>query len=488
MKVSFERISADVSCLAIATAILVGQCGTVQAQLNTPPAGFTPLFNGKDLSGWYGWSTQDPSDLWTKSAEEQAKYKKESVEGGLLDKNGKPNNEHINAHWSVQNGELVNDGHGLYLSSDKDYADFELHLEYKALPKGDSGVYLRGTPQVQIWDPAEPDPSGLGRALGSGGLWNNRKGSPGKDPLKTMDKPLGEWNSLKMTMIGEQVTVVFNGEVVVDRAPLENFFANQKTGYVAYSKPDAAKKDGEAPKMPNGFMRDPVYAKGPIQLQTHGSEIRWRNVYVREIPAEEANKTLAARDADGFVEFINGKDLSGWKGAVENYEVKDGSVVCKQGKGGDLLTEDEYENFIIRFEFKLPPAGNNGIALRTPLGGHSSSDGLELQVIDSDGYNAQHTDAPLLPYQFHGSLYNCVGAKHGYLRPVGQWNYEEVEVRGQKIKVTLNGTKILDVDIDSFDRSQIQHPPKGLDNRKGHIGFAGHSDPVAYRSFKVKKL
>ena len=163
-------------------------------------------------------------------------------------------------------------------------------------------------------------------------------------------------------------------------------------------------------------------------------------------------------------------------------------MVCKQGKGGDLLTEDEYENFIIRCEFKLPPAGNNGIALRTPLGGHSSSDGLELQVIDSDGYNAKHPNAPLLPYQYHGSLYHCVGAKHGYLRPVGEWNYEEIEVRGQKIKVTLNGTKILDVDIDTFDRSQIEHPPKGLDNRKGHIGFAGHSDPVAYRSFKVKKL
>jgi hypothetical protein len=85
-------------------------------------------------------------------------------------------------------------------------------------------------------------------------------------------------------------------------------------------------------------------------------------------------------------------------------------------------------------------------------------------------------------------LYHCAGAKHGYLRPIGQWNYEEIEVRGQKIKVTLNGTKILDVDIDSFDRRQIEHPPKGLDNRKGHIGFAGHSDPVAFRSFKVKKL
>jgi hypothetical protein len=94
----------------------------------------------------------------------------------------------------------------------------------------------------------------------------------------------------------------------------------------------------------------------------------------------------------------------------------------------------------------------------------------------------------LLPYQYHGSLYHCVGAKHGYLRPVGVWNYEEIEVRGQKIKVTLNGTKILDVDCDSFDRSQIAHPPKGLDHTRGHIGFAGHNDPVEFRSFKVKRL
>jgi hypothetical protein len=142
----------------------------------------------------------------------------------------------------------------------------------------------------------------------------------------------------------------------------------------------------------------------------------------------------------------------------------------------------------LRVEFKLPPAGNNGIALRTPLGGHSSSDGLEIQVLDSDGYNAAHPKEPLLPYQYHGSLYHCVGAKHGYLRPVGEWNYQEIEVKGQTIKVTLNGTKILDVDIDQLDRAQIQHPPKGLDRRKGHIGLAGHNDPVQFRSFKVKPL
>ncbi|MBS0209129.1 MAG: DUF1080 domain-containing protein [Planctomycetes bacterium] len=473
--------------MSLTLAIVPLAAGALAAEPVAPPPGFTALFNGQNLQGWYGWSTRDPADLWGMSDEEKAKYKQQSIEGGLLNKKGEPLNDHLNAHWKVENGELVNDGHGLYLTTDKDYGDFELLLEYKALPLGDSGVYLRGTPQVQIWDTTNGDPRGLGQDKGSGGLWNNRKGSPGKDPLKKMDKPLGEWNSMRITMIGERVTVALNGEVVVDNAPLENFFANRKTGYLAYGKPGATSSDASAAKAPNGFMLDPVYAKGPIQLQTHGSEIRWRNVFVREISGDEANKILAARDADGYVELNNGKDLSNWQGAVNNYEVLDGAIVCKPGKGGDLLTKDEYEDVLIRFEFKLPPAGNNGIALRTPLGKHSAADGLEIQVIDSDGYNAK-AKTPLLPYQYHGSLYHCVGAKHGYLRPVGEWNFEEIEVRGQKIKVTLNGTKILDVDIDSFDRSQIAHPPKGLDNRKGFVGFAGHSDPVAYRSFKVKAL
>lgn len=455
---------------------------TALAQTVAPPPGFKALFNGHDLTGWYGWGTKDPALLRAMPPEEQRLYKKKSVEGGLP---GKESGDHINAHWRVENGELVNDGGGLYLTTDKDYGDFELWVDYKALPEGDSGIYLRGIPQVQIWDATKGDPRGLGQDKGSGGLWNNSPGAPGKDPSKKMDKPFGEWNSFKITMIGERVTVVFNGETVVDNAPLENFFANQKAGYVAYGN---QKNSGKPQKPVNGFMRDPVYPTGPIQLQTHGSEIRWRNLFIREIPAEEANRRLAQRNADGFVELINGRDLSDWTGAVNSYEVKDGSIVCKPGKGGDLLSKDEYENFILRVEFKLPPAGNNGIALRTPLDGHSSSDGLEIQVLDSEGYNAAHPQAPLLPYQYHGSLYHCVGAKHGYLRPVGEWNFEEIEVRGQTIKVTLNGTKILDVDIDQLDRSQIEHPPKGLDRGKGHIGLAGHNDPVQFRSFKVKTL
>jgi hypothetical protein len=469
----------------LALLLCAGVTLTSRAANNTPPPGFTALFNGKDLSGWYGWGTKDPTELWKMSPAEREDYKRKSVSGGLPV--GKQGPDHINAHWSVQNGELVNDGKGLYLTSDKDYGDFELWVDYKALPDGDSGVYLRGVPQVQIWDTTKGDPRGLGQDKGSGGLFNNSKGAPGKDPSRKMDKPFGEWNTFKIKMIGERVTVEFNGVVVVDNAVLENYFANQKAGYVAFAAPAKGKKKEEA-KKPNGYMRDPIFPKGPIQLQTHGSEIRWRNVYIREIPAEEANRTLAARDNQGFKELINGRDLSNWQGAVDSYEVKNGAIVCKPKKGGDLLTKEEFENVIIRVEFKLPPAGNNGIALRTPLGGKSAADGLEIQVIDSDGYNASHPGKPLLPTQYHGSLYHCVGAKHGYLRPVGEWNYEEIEVRGQKIKVTLNGTKILDVDIDTFDRSEIAHPPKGLDRRTGHIGFAGHNDPVEFRSFKVKKL
>jgi len=457
-------------------------------QLNVPPSGYTAIFNGKDLSGWYGWGTQDPTDLQKMTPEQQAEYKKKSIVGGLVDANGADKGEHLAAHWRVENGELVNDGQGLYLTSDEDYGDFDLWVDYKMLPLGDSGVYLRGIPQVQIWDYTEEPKFPLGADKGSGGLWNNRS-EVGKYPSKRMDKPFGEWNTLRIRMLGERVTVSLNGEVVVDDAPLENFFANQKAGYLAYGKQEG-KTDGEDKKLPNGFMPDPAFPKGPIQLQTHGSEIRWRNVFIREIPADEANRELAARDADGFVEHVNGRDLSNWQGAVDSYEMKNGAIVCKPGKGGDLLTKEPFENGTIRVEFRLPKAGNNGIALRTPPGGHSAADGLELQIIDSDGYNEKQAAAgqpPLVPYQYHGSLYHCVGAKHGYLRPAGEWNFQQIDVDGQKIKVTLNGTKILDVDIDTFDRSQIEHPPKGLDNRSGFIGFAGHSDPVEFRSFKVRR-
>jgi hypothetical protein len=145
-----------------------------------PPTGFTALFNGKDLSGWYGWGTKDPSQLWQMTPAQLADYKRKSVEGGLPVPKAGP--EHINAHWSVANGELVNDGKGLYLTTDKDYGDFELMVDYKALPTATAASTCAAFRRCRSGIRRRGDPRGLGQDKGSGGLWNNSKGAPGKDP------------------------------------------------------------------------------------------------------------------------------------------------------------------------------------------------------------------------------------------------------------------------------------------------------------------
>ena len=216
-----------------------------------PPEGFKALFNGKDLAGWWGIGTEDPAKWMALSPGELAEKKAKSL-------------ENIRKHWSVQGDELVNDGKGLYLSTEKNYGDFELLLEYRTVPRADSGIYLRGIPQVQIWDSTDKGKFKLGADKGSGGLLNNPKGQ-GKDPLVLADKPLGEWNSFRIIMAGDLVTVHLNGKMVVDHAKLQNYFD----------------KKGPLPKV------------GPIQLQTHGGEIRWRNVFVREIGTEESRKIQA---------------------------------------------------------------------------------------------------------------------------------------------------------------------------------------------------
>ena len=424
------------------------------------PAGYTALFNGKDLGGWYGWGTKDPRELLAQPPEVQAEYKKQSIAGGPTIK------DPVNAHWKVENGELVNDGKGLYLTTDKNYGDFELLVEYKALPDGDSGIYLRGVPQVQIWDSTKGDPRGLGQDKGSGGLWNNDKGSPGKDPLVNADKPLGEWNKFRIVMVGSRVSVWLNEKLVVDHAILENYFDKKKPAE----------------------QRLPILPSGPIQLQTHGSEIRWKNVFLREIGSDEANKILAAKGNDGFTTLFNGQNLDGWQGAVENYEVVDGAITCKPSKGGNLLTKEEYGDFVARVEFKLPPGGNNGLAIRCPLEGNTAYAGMcELQVLD-DNYEKVRGKIDLR--QAHGSAYGMVAAARGYQHPIGEWNFQEVTVKGSTIKVELNGTVILDTDLSKVDMANVMaksaHP--GKDRTSGFFGFAGHSDPVAFRNVLIKKF
>ena len=237
---------------------------------------------------------------------------------------------------------------GAFLTTDKDFGDIELLVEYKTVPLADSGIYLRATPQVQIWDYTQAGGKwNLGADKGSGGLWNNSPGSPGKDPLVLADKPFGQWNKFRILQVGERVTVYLNDKLVVDHARLENYWR----GTV---------------KPPKYNRATPLMKKGPIQLQTHGGEIRWRNLFIREIPADEANAILRKHNSEGFVDVFNGRDFSGWAGPVDQYEVKDGAIVCRPNKGGTIYTTDEYSDFVARVEFRLPPAGNNGLAIRYP--------------------------------------------------------------------------------------------------------------------------
>jgi hypothetical protein len=411
------------------------------------PDGFTPLFNGKNLEGWHGLNPHSVVKLDDHQKEAAIiKQQKDFV-----------------AHWSVENGELVNDGKGPYCSTDKVYGDYELLVEYKTVPKADSGIYLKGNPQVQIWDYTDKGKFKIGGDKGSGGLWNNSAGAPGKDPVtkdgKPADKPFGEWNSFRIVQIGARTSVWLNGQHVVDHALMESYWDRSQ----------------------------PLRRTGVIRLQTHGNEIRWRNIFIREIGTAEANKMLASKGTDGFEPIFNGKDFDGWQGAMDNYEVVNGAIRCKKGKGGNLFTKKEYSDFVVRVEFKLPPAGNNGLAIRYPGKGNPAYDGMtELQVLDSEHKNYANLDK--LGRQYHGSAYGILPATRGYLRKTGEWNFQEVTVKGSTIKIELNGSVILDGDVSKVSRYMANSPHPGKDLKKGFFGFAGHSDPVEFRNIAIKEL
>lgn len=431
---------------ALFCAIALGSITPAESAGNVPPEGFTALFNGKDLSGWWGADTVNPS-LYLTLPPVDFKAKQEAS----LDD--------IQQHWRVENGELVNDGKGLFLTSDRNYGDFELLVDYKTVPLADSGIYLRGCPQVQIWDSTETEKFKLGADKGSGGLWNNSPGAPGKDPLVNADKPFGEWNQLRILMAGSRVWVWLNGQPTVAGAVLENYFNREL----------------------------PVPPRGPVQLQTHGGEIRWRNLFIREIGGDEANQLLRGHDNAEFKMIFNGKDLTGWSGPVDQYEVKEGAIACKPEQGGTIYTEQEFADFIVRLEFKLPPGGNNGLAIRYPGTGDTAYVGMcECQILD-DNYE-KVTGQKLDPRQVHGSAYGMAAAARGYQRPVGEWNHQEVTVRGSIIKVELNGTVILDADLSKITEFAGGRPHPGKDNKSGHFGFAGHHDPVMFRNISIKPL
>jgi len=191
---------------------------------------------------------------------------------------------------------------------------------------------------------------------------------------------------------------------------------------------------------------------------------------------------------EGFTPIFDGKSLHGWNligKTGEGYLVKDRKIVCPPKGGGNLFYGKEYSDFVLRFEFKLEDGSNNGLAIRSPMQKSSLAyEGMELQIID----NTSERYKDIQPWQKHGSLYNVFPAKTGYLKPVGQWNAEEVTVQGRKVKVVLNSHTILDVNLDDVKDAEVLAKHPGLQRKSGHVGFLGHNEPIEFRNIRIKEL
>ncbi len=191
---------------------------------------------------------------------------------------------------------------------------------------------------------------------------------------------------------------------------------------------------------------------------------------------------------EGFTPLFDGKTLNGWTllgKTGEGYRVEDGKIFCPRKGGGNLFTDKEYADFIIRFEFKLEDDSNNGLAIRAPLQeGGIAYEGMELQIISNGGERYKNIE----PWQKHGSLYHVFPAKTGYLKKSGEWNQQEVIVQGRQVKVILNGHTILDANLDAVTDPEILEKHPGLQRKSGHIGFLGHNEPIAFRHIRIKEL
>ncbi|MBK1789874.1 3-keto-disaccharide hydrolase [Persicirhabdus sediminis] len=183
---------------------------------------------------------------------------------------------------------------------------------------------------------------------------------------------------------------------------------------------------------------------------------------------------------DGFVALFNGKDFSGWHGNGEGYSIEGGVLSCDGKK--NLMTEKEYKNFVLRFDFIVPAKGNNGIALRAPLKVNPKNM-MEIQILDNPAYQ----EKKLKPYQYHGSAYGWAGAKQGYLKPTGEWNSQEIAVNGDDLKVTLNGTVILDVNLAEI-KPTLEPKHKSVWNENGRLGLLGHGAGVKFRNLRIQEL
>ncbi|PYV93064.1 MAG: DUF1080 domain-containing protein [Acidobacteria bacterium] len=198
--------------------------------------------------------------------------------------------------------------------------------------------------------------------------------------------------------------------------------------------------------------------------------------------------SVAIAEDPGFISLFDGKTLDGWTlvgKTGRGYVVENHVLVCPADGGGNLFTRKEYSNFVVRFEFRTEPGGNNGVGIRAPLEGDAAYAGMEIQILDDQ---APVYQGKLRPAQYHGSIYDVVPARQGFLKKAGEWNQEEITASGRRITVMLNGTTIVDANLDSVKDPQVLKKHPGLARSQGHIGFLGHDTRVEFRSIRLKEL
>lgn len=291
-----KRHTLRTAFMTLVALALFARAENSRADESKPPEGFRAIFNGKDLTGWHG---LNPHGV-------------EKLTGDQKEANLAQQRAEFPKHWTVENGELVNDGHGPYANTDALFGDIDLLIDYKTVPKADSGIYLRGTPQVQIWDWNQVyDLKAPSRKphLGSGGLFNNTPGTTGRDPLMLADRPFGEWNQFRIRQVGDRTWVWLNEKLVVSGAVMENYYDRSQ----------------------------PLAAKGPIMLQTHGGEIRWRNIFVREIASDEARKILDAAEAQSHSDLSKSLTFHASFDAGLDADFARGDKTCYVQKDKDLV-------------------------------------------------------------------------------------------------------------------------------------------------------
>ena len=332
----------------------------------------------------------------------------------------------------VEDGLLVLAAGDGFVRTNERHGDFVLELDWRARRAAsyDSGIYIRADlpPEGKPWPARYQVNLQKGHEGNIGGLAGAES--------KGLARP-GEWNHFKLTVVGDTAALEINGQKAWKTAGLAN-------------------------------------ADGYIGLQSEvdgGGQFEFKNIELTDLD---------------FRPLFNGKDLAGWTGDTTGYQVEDGAIVSPMKGGGRLFTADEYADFSFRFDFKLTPNGNNGVGIRAPLEGDPAYVGMEVQVLDDTA--AQYRT--IKPWQAHGSIYGVVAAKMGHLKPVGEWNQEEIIANGRHVTVILNGTTIVDADIDEASRNGTidgkQHP--GLARTQGHIGFLGHGARIEFRNIRIKDL